>query len=118
MRVIGHAAVAQGRFADRCSAGTTKGTGSVKIHRYITVSLWVGAGLLVVLAVAGTLWVMLAALGDDAGAQACLGTGLVVAVCFVLDLVTLVVLLAIAQLSSKEQPESERDESGVSGDEN
>jgi hypothetical protein len=73
--------------------------------------------LLIVLAVAGTLSVMLAALGDDAGAQACRGTGLVAAVCFVLDLVALVVLLALAQISSTQPPESESDESGDSSDE-
>jgi hypothetical protein len=61
--------------------------------------LWGGGLLIVVLLVAGTLWLVLATAGDQAGSQGARGVALVAVVCLVLDLAALVVLLALAELT-------------------
>lgn len=61
-----------------------------------------GAGLLVVLAVAAVLWVLLAAVGDHAGASGARTVALVAAVCWALDFVALVVVLALNELVKSE----------------
>ena len=58
-----------------------------------------GAGLLVVFGVALLLWWWLGALGDGAGADGARGVASVALVCWCLDFVTLVVLLAWGEIS-------------------
>jgi len=77
----------------------------VKLRAWILRSLGTGAILLVVLIVSGSLWGVLSALGDDAGAEVMQGVALVALVCWILNFVTLVVLLAVALLSSNERPD-------------
>lgn len=64
--------------------------------------------MLVVLVVAGILWALLAALEDPTGAAGAKGVALVAAVCWGLNFVALVVLLALAQVSGTE-PASEEE---------
>ena len=66
--------------------------------------------MLVVLIVSGSLWGVLSALGDDAGAEVMQGVALVALVCWILNFVTLVVLLAVALLSSNERPDPDEGE--------
>jgi len=66
----------------------------------ILASLWIGAGLLVVLLVFGSLWIGLGVLGDETGSQIAEGVALGVLICWGLDFVWLVVLLALAQLAA------------------
>ena len=70
---------------------------------FIARTLWSGAILTVLLILSGALWAVLNALGDRAGGQGAKGVFLVAAVCWLLNFVTLVVLLALAQLDSREQ---------------
>lgn len=77
----------------------------MKLRAWILRSLGTGAILLVVLIVSGSLWGVLSALGDDAGAEVMQGVALVALVCWILNFVTLVVLLAVALLSSNERPD-------------
>ncbi len=56
--------------------------------------------MLFVLLVSAAVWAALAALGDNAGAATLQGMVLVALVCFALDFVALVVLLALAQVAS------------------
>lgn len=72
----------------------------MKFHRYLVGSLWAGALLLVVLLVSVTLWLGLNALGDPAGGQVFAAIAVVTAICWGLNFVALVVLLALAQLSA------------------
>lgn len=76
----------------------------MNVRPYLRGSLWAGALLLVVLLVAALLWFSLAALGDQPGSQGAKGVTLVAAVCLVLDLIGMVVLLAVAELSRPERP--------------
>ena len=71
-------------------------------------SLKIGATLLFVLVVSAAVWATLEALGDSDGAASLQGAVLVAAVCFALNFVALVVLLALAQIAST--GESEEDE--------
>ncbi len=73
------------------------------MRTWITTSLKIGALLLVVLIVSGCLWGLLQAVGDQGAAQAVVGVALVALVCWMLDFVVLVVLLAFAFLSSTEE---------------
>lgn len=61
--------------------------------------LWAGGALLVVIVTALVLWATLTRLGDRAGGQGAKGVALVAMVCWGLDFVTLVVLLALKQLA-------------------
>ncbi len=70
----------------------------VKFHTLISKSLWSGAILTVLMIVAGALWGILHAVRDGAGAAGTKGVFLVIAVCWILNLVTLIVLTAICQL--------------------
>lgn len=81
----------------------------VKFHSLISRSLWAGAILTVLMIVAGALWGILHAVRDGAGAGGAKGVFLVIAVCWILNLVTLVVLTAICQLQrieEEDKPES------------
>ena len=87
-----------------------KVTQTVKYRPYILWSLRTGAALLVVLFVAGTLSVLLAAMGDGGGAEGVKGVALVALVCWILDFVMLVVLMALAQLDALQELDEEEDE--------
>lgn len=71
----------------------------MKLQPYLRGSLWAGGFLIVILIVAGALWLALAAAGDAAGSQGAKGVTLVALVCLTLDQVVLVVLLALIELS-------------------
>lgn len=81
----------------------------MKLRAWILRSLGTGAILLVVLIVSGSLWGVLSALGDDSGAEVMQGVSLVALVCWILNFVTLVVLLAVALLSSNERPDPDEE---------
>jgi hypothetical protein len=66
---------------------------------YIRGTLWTGGLLLIALAVAGALWLILGAVGDQGGSQGAKGVALVAIVGLVLDVLTLNVLLALAELT-------------------
>ena len=66
---------------------------------WITRSLWAGAAGLFLLAVAGTLWGALGALGDGGGAAVARGITLGTFIAWGADLVALLVLVALAQLT-------------------
>ena len=70
-----------------------------------------GAGLLVVLVVAAVLWALLAAVGDHTGAAGARGVTLAAAICWALDFVALVVVLALNEVMKSEirNPKSETD---------
>jgi|ERR1700722_10923957 len=72
---------------------------NMSLKHYLRTGLWVGGFLVVVTIVAGLLWLLLAEAGDQAGSQGAKGVALVAAVCLVLDLTTLVVLLALAEIN-------------------
>jgi hypothetical protein len=78
------------------------------LKHYLRTGLWVGGFLVVVTLVAGLLWLLLAEAGDLAGSQGAKGVALVAAVCLVFDLMTLVVLLALAEISRSPTNESTR----------
>jgi hypothetical protein len=80
----------------------------MKLQMYLRGCLWGGGLLIVVLLVAGTLWLALAAAGDQAGSQGAKGVALVAIVCLVLDLAALVVLLALAELTRTERKPTDR----------
>jgi hypothetical protein len=69
------------------------------LKRYLRTGLWAGGFLVVATLVACLLWVVLAEAGDQAGSQGAKGVALVGAVCLVLDLITLVVLLALGEIN-------------------
>jgi hypothetical protein len=71
----------------------------MKLQTYLRACLWAGGLLIVVLLVAGTLWLTLAAAGDQAGSQGAKGVFLVGLVCLVLDLIVLIVMLAVAEIT-------------------
>jgi hypothetical protein len=71
----------------------------MQLQRYLRTGLWAGGFLVVVTLVACLLWLTLAEAGDSAGGQGAKGVALVAAVCLVLDLVTIVVLLALAEMN-------------------
>ena len=74
------------------------------LRAWIVRCLGVGAALLVPLAVAGVLWGALAALGDSGGARVAKGITLGAFLCWGVDLVALVVLLALAQMTQPDGP--------------
>ena len=63
---------------------------------------------MVVIVTALVLWAMLAGLGDRAGGQGAKGVALVAIVCWDLNFVTLVVLLALKQLAADEASKDTR----------
>lgn len=79
----------------------------MNVRLYIRGALWTGAFLLVALLVSASLWLVLAAAGDQAGSQGAKGVAFVAVICAVLDLVALVVLLALAELARSEPPPRE-----------
>ena len=86
----------------------------MKLQPYLRGSLWAGGFLIVILLVAGALWLALAAAGDAAGSQGAKGVTLVALVCLALDQIVLVVLLALIELTrpstegSPNEPPAER----------
>jgi hypothetical protein len=67
---------------------------------YIAWSLRAGSVLLLVVIVSGLLWFFLGTMGDHSGAGGFGAVTLVALVCWGLDFVALVVLLALAELSA------------------
>lgn len=85
----------------------------MKVRPYLKRCLRAGAFLLIGLAVAGSLWGLLAALGDASGARVAKGISLGLAICLVLDFAALVVLVAVGQVNSGKEPaESARNAGG------
>jgi hypothetical protein len=62
----------------------------------------------IVLAVAVFLWLVLAALGDQGGSQGAKAAALVAFLCLLLDLLSIVILLALAEINREDT--SHRDE--------
>ena len=79
----------------------------MKLRNCITSSLCAGAILTGLLIVAGSLWAILYAVGDEALAEVMQGITLLTAVCWVIDFITLVLFLALAQLEASEEEEEE-----------
>ncbi len=71
-------------------------------------ALWAGGLLVVVGLVAGSLWLALAAAGDQAGSQGAKGVALVTAVCLILDASTILVLLALAEITRTDRSAGSR----------
>jgi hypothetical protein len=69
------------------------------LRPYIRGTLWAGGLLAIALAVSAALWPILRALGDQGGSQGAKGVALVAIVGLVLDVLTLNVLLALAELT-------------------
>ena len=65
-------------------------------------TLWGGAVLLLLLVISLALWCVLAAVGDLAGATVARVLAMLVGVCWGLDLLTLVVLVAFGQIATEE----------------
>ena len=82
----------------------------MKYPSLIRFSLTAGLLLLVVLFVAGTLWGLLAALGDGDLAPVMKGIAIVALLCSFLNFVMLVVFLAFGQLAASEEPADEDEE--------
>jgi len=85
---------------------------NTKKYRFLVEkSFWVCCGLFAVLVVASALWGTLKMLGDEAGAQGAKGVTLVALVCWGLNFLFLVSVLALAEMSrdseKKENLESE-----------
>jgi hypothetical protein len=80
------------------------------LRRLIPLSLWTGAALLIVAAVAGALWGILQLAGDAQGAAGAKGVTLVAVVLWVLDFVGLVVVLALIELGRGRDKTPDRDE--------
>lgn len=74
------------------------------LRPYIRGTLWAGGLLLIGLVIALSLWLILGFAGDAAGSQAAKGVALVALVGFVLDMLTLIVLLALAELMRDSPP--------------
>jgi hypothetical protein len=86
----------------------------MNLRLYLRGSLWAGALLIVVLLVSGVLWLALAAAGDQTGSQGAKGVALVAIVCLVLDFATVIVLLALAEITRPGPPPIERQDSDPS----
>lgn len=71
------------------------------VDRLILWCLWIGGGLLAVLALAAVLWLALFALGDPGGAAILRGFALLAFSLWAVDFVALVTLLAIARLNDR-----------------
>lgn len=78
------------------------------LKHYLRTGLWAGGFLVVATLIACLLSLVLAEAGDQAGSQGAKGVALVAGVCLVLDLITLVALLALAEIDrtpTKNPPE-------------
>lgn len=84
----------------------------MRVRTYVVRGLQAGAFLLLGLVVAGSLWGLLAGLGDSAGAGVAKGVSLGLVICLGLDLVVLVVLVAVGQLHSQEAPAESATDAG------
>jgi len=73
-------------------------TGTVSVRSPIVATLSAGALLTLLLVVSLILWLVLGMLGDESGAIVARVIALLVGICWCLDFVALVVLLAFAQL--------------------
>ena len=82
----------------------------MKLKPLIARCLWTGVLLTVPLLVSFFLWWGLGARGDVTGAAGAKGVAFVIAVCWVLNFVALVVLLAVAQLSAADEPSEQEPE--------
>jgi hypothetical protein len=69
------------------------------LRPYIRRTLWAGGLLTLGLAVSGALWLILGAAGDVSGSQGAKGVAFVALVGLTLDVLSLVVLLALAELT-------------------
>lgn len=99
------------RVAPRFCAGlharwTAYSIRRMNVDRLIVRSLWIGGALLMVLAVAGLLWLALFALGDRGGAAIMRGLVLLVFAVWSANFVALVVLLAVARLTDRRAAET------------
>ncbi len=72
----------------------------MNLRNCITSSLCAAAILTGLLIVAGSLWAILYAVGDESLAPVMQGITLLTAVCWVIDFIALVLFLSLAQLSS------------------
>jgi hypothetical protein len=71
----------------------------MNLRPYIRGTLWAGGLLVLALAIAGTLWLVLGAAGDQGGSQGAKGVAFFAVVGLMLDVLTLIVLLALTELS-------------------
>ncbi len=69
------------------------------LRAWVAVCLWMAGVTAVVGVIAGGLTVVLALLGDDFAARGVVGVALVAAVCFVVDLIAILLMLAAAYVS-------------------
>jgi hypothetical protein len=83
-------------------------------HRGIARALQTGAALTLATLVALTLWAALGSLGDAAGAAVARGVTWGLGIAWTVNLVGLVVLLALAELSASRPPGDERQRSAPS----
>ena len=83
---------------------------SAQLRTGLVRTLWIGGILLALLAVIALLWGWLAALGDQAGADAVRGIACVVGTLAGINTVTLLVLLTFATLRGLEQHPRENQE--------
>jgi hypothetical protein len=74
------------------------------LRLYIRGTLCAGGLLLIALAVSGSLWLILGSAGDHGGSEGAKGVALVAIVGLVLDVLSLNVLLALAELRRAETP--------------
>lgn len=74
------------------------------MHSWIARTLWSGAAAFGIGFIAGMLSLILRAVGDVSGALAVSGVLLVAATVFILSMVSLIVLLAVNELSRASQP--------------
>ena len=79
----------------------------MQFRLYIAGSLWAGGLLLVVLVVSAGLWGILTIVGDNTAAQVAKGIAVVTSVCWLLNLIALVVLTALGQLALTAEPRDE-----------
>ena len=102
--------IAKGRQASRSRHAIQN---DMRLRTYIVGSLWTGAILLIVAAAAGVLWWLLGELGDHAAAKGALGVTLVALVCWQINFVVLVVLVALATLKLVDRSSSGESETGA-----
>ncbi len=76
----------------------------MNLHSWIARALWSGAVALGIGLIAGMLALILRSVGDKSGAMAVRGVMLVSVAVFTLSLVSLVVLLAVNELTRSNQP--------------
>jgi hypothetical protein len=79
----------------------------VTIRKLIAGSLWTGFFLFLLLVVCGALWGILAAVGDAEIARVARGIAVIALVCGLLNFVAMVVLVALAQVTSPAPPDGQ-----------